>query len=170
MQKSSWMVLAVCAALALCLGVGYVVTSASPPPITREHAVKMLDEMNDAVARKDVGALMRHVNTAPDQKIAGMRPDQLRLMIMRGMRGSGKLTSQTSNVLFTPRGDAATLEFDLLVVSREGSATSEMYRGHVVLGLKRMDVPRMLGLFQGKEWLIVSAEHNGRDLNSFGDY
>lgn len=170
MQKSSWIVIAVCIALAVCLGIGYIVTNASPPQITREQAVSMLDEMNDAVARKDVSALLRHVNTAPDAKIAGMNPDQLRLMIARGMRGSGKLTSQTSNVAFTPRQDEATLDFDLLIVSHEGNATSEMYRGHITLGLKRMDTPRLLGLFHGKEWLVVSAEHNGRDLNSFGDY
>lgn len=169
MQKSSSIVLAVCAALALCLGIGYLITSGSPPKITQEQAVTMLNEMNKAVEHKDVGALMSHISTAPEHKIAGMRGDQLRLMIARGMRGSGKLTSQTSNVQFKPLTDEATLDFDLLVTSKESDAVSELYKGHVTLGLKRVDVPLMLGLFQGKEWLIVSAEHTGRDLNSFGE-
>ncbi len=170
MQKSSSIVLAVCAALALCLGIGYLVTSGSPPQITQQQAVSMLDEMNAAVERKDVGGIMRHVSTAPDQKIAGMRGDQLRFILTRGLRSGGKMSSQTSNVQFNASENNATLDFDLFVTSKEGDALTELYKGHIRLGLKRMDVPRLLGLFQGKEWLIVSAEHTGRDLNSFGEY
>lgn len=170
MQRRSWILLGICVALLASLGFAYVVSQSPPPELNQASAEKMLTVMNDAVRRKDVGAIMNYVTSDSESRIAGLKPDQLRLMLARAFRSTGSLEPQTTNVTFQNAGDTATLEFDLNVKSKESDMLSTPYSGHITLKLKRVDATRLLGLVHAQEWRVVGAEHTGRDLTSFGDY
>ena len=170
MQLRSWILLGISAALLLCLGLGYYFSTLTPPTITQARVERMLEEMNAAVSRKDVNTLMNYVSPESETRLAGLKPDQLRLMLARAFRSTGKLEPQTSNMQFQDNGNSATVEFDLVINSKESDMVSTPYSGHVTLRLQRVEIPRLLGVFHAQEWRIVSAEHTGRDLNSFGDY
>lgn len=170
MQRRSWILLGICAALLASLGFAYMVSQAKPPELTQAQAEKMLMVMNDAVRRKDVGAIMNYVTPESDSRIAGLRPDQLRIMLARAFRGTGRLEPETTNVTFQSNGETATLEFDLNVKSQEADLLATPYSGHITLRLKRVAVPRLLGLYHAPEWRVAGAEHTGRDLTSFGEY
>lgn len=170
MQLRSWILLGISAALLLCLGLGYYFATLTPPTITQARVEQMLGEMNAAVSRKDVNTLMNYVSPESETRLAGLKPDQLRLMLARAFRSTGKLEPQTSNIQFQDNGNSATVEFDLVINSKESDMVSTPYSGHVTLRLQRVEIPRLLGVFHAQEWRIVSAEHTGRDLNSFGDY
>jgi hypothetical protein len=170
MQRRSWILLGICAALLACLGFGYYLAQAPPPELNQARAEKMLEVMKDAVRRKEVSTLMSYVAPDSEARLAGLKPDQMRIMLARAFRSTGRLEPETSNVTFQNSGKTATLEFDLNIKSRESDMLSTPYSGRVILRLKQVEVPRLLGLFHGTEWRIASAEHTGRDLNSFGDY
>jgi hypothetical protein len=169
MERRSWILLGICAALVACLGFGYYLSKASPPELTQPQAEKMLNVLNDAVQRKDVGAIMDYVSPDSETRLAGLKTDQLRLMLARAFRSTGRLEPTTTNVTFQNSGNTATLDFDLSIKSKEADMVSIPYAGHVTLRLKRVEIPRLLGLFQTQEWRIASAEHTGRDLTSFGE-
>lgn len=170
MQRKSWILLVVCAVLAGFLAWAYIGTKAPPPTLTQTGTVQMLDNMRQAVAKKNINGILAYIAPQPDVKIAELTQDQLRMMLTRAFRGSGKLNAEYSNLVFTGGADAATAEFDLLVTETASGMVAEDYKGHITLHLKRLDVPRLLGLFQAKEWRIVSAESTGPNLANFGDY
>ena len=170
MQRRSWILLGICAALLTCLGVAYYLSNTPPPTLTQAQAERMVETMTAAVRRKDVNTLMNYVSPEPETRLAGLKLDQLRMMLSRAFRNTGKLEPQASNLSFTTTGDKATLDFDLQVTSRESDMLSTPYSGHITLRLSRVSVPRLLGLFHMQEWRIAGAEHTGRDLTSFGEY
>lgn len=170
MQRKSWILLVVCAVLAGFLVWAYIGTKAPPPTLTQTGAVQMLDTMRQAVAKKNINGILAYIAPQPDVKIAELTQDQLRMMLTRAFRGSGKLNAEYSNLVFTGGADEATAEFDLAVTETASGMVAEDYKGHITLHLKRLDVPRLLGLFQTKEWRIVSAESTGPNLANFGDY
>ena len=170
MQRRSWILLGICAALLFCLGLAYYLSNTPPPTLTQAQAERMLETLNTAVRRKDVNTMMDYVSPEPETRLAGLRPDQLRMMLARAFRSTGALEPQTSNVTFADQGDKATLDFDLKVNSRESDMLSTPYSGHITLKLTRVSILRLLGLFHTQEWRIAGAEHTGRDLTSFGEY
>ncbi|HZO87995.1 MAG TPA: hypothetical protein VFB38_06605 [Chthonomonadaceae bacterium] len=171
MAKKSWIVLAICVALAGFLVMAYFVSQPGPETLTQTQTVQMLDEMKAAVARKDVNTIMAHIAPTGEAHIAGVNPDQLRLMLIRGFRSTGKLRAEYSNVAFHPHGDEATVEFDLVVYQQTADMLAEAYpKSHVTLQLRRVEVPRLWGLFQGHEWRIVGADTDGPNLSNFGEY
>ncbi|MCS6777250.1 MAG: hypothetical protein RMJ43_10635 [Chloroherpetonaceae bacterium] len=170
MQRRSWVLLGICMMLLLGLGAGYYLSTMAPPEFTDAEARQVLESMREAVRRKSVGQLMDYIAPDPEVRIAGLRPDQLRVMLARAFRGTGRLEPLTRNVRFQREGEMAVLEFDLEVQSRDVDMLSTPYSGHVTLRWKRVEVPRLLGLYRALEWRIVAAEHTGRDFNSFGEY
>lgn len=170
MQRRSWILLAICAVLAGFLAWAYIGTQSPPPTLTQQQTTQMLDTMRQAVAKKNINGILAYIAPQPDVKIAGLNQDQLRMMLARAFRGTGKLNAEYSNLVFTGGTDDATAEFDLIVTEQAPGMVAEDYKGHITLQLKRLDVPRFLGLFQTKEWRIVGAESTGPNLSNFGDY
>ena len=169
MRKSSWMILAICGILTICLGFGYFVSKQKQPDLNQQNAEKMLQTMSEAVNKKDIGALLQYISSASDTKIANMKLDQLRIMLARGFRNTGKLVSTPSNIVLDPHYGEANLDFDLVVKSEDGNVVSDIYAGHITLKLRKIEVSHLLGLYHIAEWRIVGAEHTGRELDSFGD-
>lgn len=169
MKKSSWMVLGICVALSACLGFAYVLTRPGPEALTREMAVEMLSKMQEAVKRKSVNGIMEFVAPASDIKLANLKPNQLRMLLANAFRNSGKLTARCTNIAYENEREQARLAFDLLVRQETANMISDDYNARITLYLKRVDVPRLFGLFSGKEWRIVGAESTGKDPSSFGN-
>ena len=169
MQKSSWIILAICGILAIFLGFGYFISQQKQPDLNQQTAELMLQKMSEAVNKKDSSSLLKYISFEPSTRIADMKPDQLQLMLVRGFRNTGKLNATTSNIVLKPAYGEGTLEFDLVVKNTEGDVVSDIYAGHITLKLRKMDEAHLLGLYHIPEWKIIGAEHTGRDLNSFGE-
>lgn len=170
MQRSSWIMLGICAVLAGVLGFGYVLSRAASPTLTQTQATEMLQKISSAMSRKDAGTLMAYIDPNPETRVANLKQDQMRLLLIRYFRSSGKINVRTSNVSFVNKGATADLNFDLTVTNSQTGMEAQDYEGNVTLHLKRVDVPRLLGLYQGKEWRVTGADHTGKDLTSFSDF
>ena len=170
MKRSSWTVMGICVLLSILLVVGYQASRSAPETITQTDAEAMLQKMQAAVHRKDVKTIMDAISLEPGTRVANLNADQLRLMLARAFRNSGELTADVSNIKFTGGTGQATLEFDLAVNQRNGEMTAADYRGRITLRLKRVEVPRLLGIVHAQEWRIVGAETTGPDPANFGDY
>jgi hypothetical protein len=156
--------LATCVVLAAFLGVAYLFSQPTAETLTQEDATAMLQKMQEAVAQKNVNAIMSYIAPQPETRIANLNLDQLRLLLARAFHNSGTLHADYSKVVFTGGSSEATLEFDLVVANQLPGVTSDDYKGHVTLHLKRVDVPRLFGLFHSKEWRIAGADSTGPDL------
>jgi hypothetical protein len=170
MRKSSWVLLGICLALAACLGFAYFLSQTSPEVLTQEEALQMLHRMQDAVVRKDVGAIMATISPDPDTRIANMNVDQLQLLLARAFRNTGKLRADVSHVSFQSAGGDATLEFDLNLTQENPQLVAQDYQGHITIHLRRVEVSHLLGLYKTREWRVVAAETTGPDPSAFGDY
>jgi hypothetical protein len=169
MRKSSWIVLALCVVLAAFLGLIYVETRSEPEALTQEQANQMLHKMQAAVDHKDVNGIMAYVAPDSETHIANLNQDQLRLMLARAFRDSGQLHADVSHVAFQSVANAATIEYDLHVTNRVPGGVGMDYAGHITLHLRRVEVPRLFGLFHAHEWRMVGGETTGPDPASFGD-
>lgn len=171
MQKSSWIVLTVCAALAALLGLGYVMSRAEPEPMTPARAEALVWAMEKAVEGKKVATLMSYVGDDEDIKVGGLSRDRLRLLLAQAFRNSGSLDARVENLAFAGgQGQDATLDLDLTVnESRSGLEGGELYKGHIKMYLRRVEVPRLFGLYRTREWKITGATQSGRNLEAFGD-
>jgi hypothetical protein len=170
MKRSSWIILAICAALVAMLVFLYVQSEQKPPEMTESRIVSMLDMMKVAVAHKDVRALMKSVDQSSDTRIAKLNVDQLRLTLSRAFNTSDQLEAIYTGLKLQNDGDDSIAEFDLKVVHHMAGATADDYSGHITLHLKREEVPHMLGLYHSREWRITRAETNGPDISNYGDY
>lgn len=169
MRKSSWVILGVCLILAALLGFIYVRSQPVSETLTQPEAEQMLHQMQDAVAQKNVGGIMEYIAPDPETRIANLNQDQLRLLIARGLRNSGRPQAIVSNIVFAGGTGEATLAFDLVVKDDRPDSVSDRYTGHITLHLRRVEVSHLLGLFHTKEWRIVGADTTGPDLSNFGD-
>ena len=169
MRKSSWIILGICAALIA--GLVYAYATAGPPagPMTRPQAVDMLHTLQKGVAQKHVGLITGCISPAPDVVIANLHPEQLRYLLVRAFRNSGKLHAECNNISFTSTDQDATVGFDLLIQDIDSGMIADDYTGRVTLRLRRVDVSHLLGLYHTKEWLVVSADTTGKDPGTYGD-
>jgi len=170
MKRSSWIILAICAALMCFLGFLYVQSQDKPPDMTPSLIESMLGSMQKAVARKDVRTLLSYVDQSPETRISSLNTDQLRLTLSRAFNTSDQLEAVYSGLTLHDDGEEATAEFDLKVLHHMSGANADDYNGHIVLHLKRTPVPHLLGLYHTREWKIVRADTNGTDLDKWGDY
>lgn len=170
MKRSSWIVLAISAALLGLLVFLYVQSQQKPPEMTQSRIASMLDEMKNAVARKDVKTLMSFVDQSPETKVSKLNVDQLRLLLSRSFTNSDQLEARYTGLTLRDDGDQASAEFDLKVLQHISGNTADDYNAHIILHLKRIEEPRLLGLYHVQEWKIVRADTNGPDLNNYGDY
>ena len=170
MRKSSWAVLGVCALLLFGLGFAYMLSRTSGDTLTREQAAQVVQKMQDAVARKDTGAIMDFIDPNPETKVAGLNQDQLRMMVGRALHSMQNPRADVSNLAFAGGTDGdATLDFDLAVKQSGKDFSASDYSGHISLHLKRVDVPHLLGLYQTKEWRVVTGTTNGPQPGDFGE-
>lgn len=169
MRKSSWIILAICVLVSLGLGVAYLLSRSSTATLSQDLAVQMLHHMQDDVAHKRVNNIMGCIASAPDTRIANLKPDQLRLLLSRAFRSTGQLQADCSNVTFAGGKSDATMGFDLVVKNTEPNMVSEEYSGHITLQLRRVLVSHLLGIYQTKEWRIVGADTTGKDPSTYGD-
>ncbi len=169
MQRKSWIMLLISLALGVSLVIAFILSRPSSKTLTKESADGMIQEMQKAVAEKNVGALMAYIASGPDVTIANMHPDTLALLISRAFRVSGKLEADCSNLTFENDGDTAISRFDLIVRHKESQMTAEDYRGHITVHWKRVDVQHFGGIYHTMEWRIIAAESDGKDPSTFGD-
>ena len=166
MQKSSWMMLGVVAALGAFLAFAYISSRADPGPLTEAQANVLLDTLKDAVQRKDANAILATISPAPETRIKDMTPDQLRGLLMQGFRYSEQVDAQTSNVHFQGGETEAALDYDLTIHNTmQGMASSRPY--HVTMTLRPVETPHFLGLYHTKEWKITGATADGPDVGSY---
>ena len=170
MRKSSWVVLAVCAALVFGLGFAYVLSRASDNTLTQEKASLMVRRMQDAVEKKDVDGIMGFIDPDPATKVAGVNQDQLRFMLSRALRAMDHPHADVTNMALAggDKGDA-TMDFDLAVKTTGADFKSTPYQGHITLHLKRVEVPHLLGLYHTGEWRIVSGSTTGPQPGDMGE-
>ncbi len=170
MRKSSWAVLGVCALLLFGLGFAYMMSRTSNDTLTRDQAAQIVQKMQDAVARKDAGTVMNYIAPSPETRVAGLNQDQLRIMIGRALHAMKNPRADVSNLAFAGGVDNdATLDFDLDIKNGDTDYNALPYKGHIALHLMRVDVPHLLGLYQTKEWRIVSGSTSGPQLTDMGE-
>ena len=170
MRKSSWVVLAVCAALSFVLGFAYLLSRASDDTLTQAQANQLVGRMQEAVAHKDVNAIMGAIDPDPATKVAGVNQDQLRFMLARALRAMDHPRAEINNMALAggTKGDA-TIDFDLAVKTAGPDYMSTPYQGHITLHLKRVDVPHLLGVYHTNEWRIVSGSTTGPQPTEMGE-
>jgi len=169
MKRQSWIILTVCLLIVAGLGVFYLMTRGGPGPLTQDEAIEMTQKMERAFSAKNANGILAYINPAPDTKIANINQDQLRVLLGRYFRNSDRVSAELKNYTFASGDTDATLQFDLTVHNDGVDSRKEDYTGHITLHLKKVDVPRLLGLYQAKEWRIIGAESTGADLSTFGD-
>ena len=166
MQKSSWMLLGVVAALGAFLAFAYVSSHSDPGPMTETQANALLDTLKDAVARKDANAILATISPAPETRIKDMTPDRLRGLLSQGFRYSEQMDAQTANVHFQGGDTEASLEYDLTIHNTlPGVISNRPY--HVNMTLRPVETPHFLGLYHTKEWKIIGATADGPDVGSY---
>lgn len=170
MRKSSWVVLGVCAALVFSLGFAYLLSRASDDTLTQAQATQMVGRMQEAVAHKDVSAMMAFIDPDPATKVAGVNQDQLRFMLARALRAMDHPRAEVNNMALAggSKGDA-TVDFDLAVKTAGADFMSTPYMGHITLHLKRVEVPHLLGLYHTYEWRVVSGSTTGPQPTDMGE-
>ena len=169
MRKSSWVALGVCAALLFALGFAYLLSRGSDEGLTREQATQIVHNMQEAVARKDVGAIMTYIDPNPETKVANLNQDQLRFLIARAFHAMTNPRADVNNLAFTSQGGDAAVDFDLEIKQTAADFNAFDYKGHITLHLKRVDVPHLLGLYQTKEWRVVSGSTTDPQPSEMGD-
>ena len=169
MRKSSWIALAVCAVLAVALGGIYLVSQSESETLTQAKATEMLHDMQSAVSHKNAAAVMKYMSPDAKTRVASLNEDQLRLLISRAFRDSGRLQADVSNISFQSTAGEATVQFDLKVTNEDPNVHSQDYAGRVTLHVQRIEVPHLLGLYRTREWRITGAESTGPDPAGFSD-
>jgi hypothetical protein len=169
MQKRSWIILCVCLFIAAALGIFYLETRGGSGPLTQEQAIEITQNMERAFRAKNANGILAYMAPSSETRIAGVSQDQLRLLLVRYFRNSNRVSADLNNYAFSGGDTDATLQFDLTVHNDGTDSRSDDYKGHITVHLRRVEVPRLLGLYQAKEWRITGAESTGADLGGFGD-
>lgn len=170
MKRSSWIILSLCIVLAGSLITVYRLSQLSGGPLTDIQARAMIQTMQDAVAHKNVNTIMSYIAQDNDIKVVNLRQDQLRMLLARAFHNSQEMHADVNDFKFTGgSGDDANAEFDLSVQHDEAGLRAEVYKGHITLHLRRVEVAHLFGLYSTHEWRIVGAETNGQDPASYGD-
>src|SRR5690242_8238760 len=133
MRKSSWILLGVSVLLLALLGFAYLQSQNAPDTLTEAQATEMLKKMQDAVAHNNVNAIMDQISPDPGVRVAGVRQEQLRVMLARAFRQAGPFQADVSGVSLLPSKDEATLQFDLNVKHPMDQGVGTDYHGHVTL-------------------------------------
>jgi hypothetical protein len=169
MRKSSWIVLALCGVLVLCLGFAYMVSRQTPQPLTKETTEAMVQQMQEAVKHKNINTIMSFVSPDPDTKVAGLDQDHIRRMLASAFHMMQEPRADVNNLNFIGGTDEATVDFDLSVHNDGPGQQVTDYKGHVTLQIRRVDVPHLMGLYHTREWRIVDGSQTGPDLTTWGD-
>lgn len=169
-KRSSWIVLGICVVLSMCLGAAYLMSQNPTPTLGRREAEAMIKQMQQAVRRKNAGAIMDYVSSGDDVKIDNMRPEQVRLLLVKAFRSMNDPRAEVTNPVFTGNERAASFSFDLKLHNDGPDIDSIPYEGHITLNLQRTTVSQWFGLYKTQEWRIVNAATTGPDPALFGDY
>lgn len=170
MKKSSWIILSLCIVLAGSLVTIWRLSQMGGGTLTEAQARSMIQTMQDAVAHKNVNAIMSYIAPEGENKIVNLQPDQLRALLARAFYNAQGLSADVSHFTFAGgAGEEATAQFDLVLSHDEGGMKSEMYTGQITLHLHRVDVPHLFGLYSTHDWRIVAAETTGPNPKEFGD-
>lgn len=170
MRRSSWIVLGICIILILCLGSAYLMSQRGAQTLGRAEAETMLKQMRMAVRHKDAGAIMEYIATGDDVKIDSMRPEQIRLLLVKAFRSMDDPNAEVTNIAYTGTDREATLIFDLKLHNDGPDLNSIPYDGRITLNLQRTTVSHWFGISKTLEWRIVNASTTGQDPSLFGDY
>ncbi len=170
MKKSSIVALGAVGLLSVLLVIGYLASRSAPERITKDEAVTMLNEMKSAVEKKNVGVIMEAMAPSPEGKYAEMNREQLRMVLARAFQGSGDLTPEFKKITFDGGNLAATLAFDVSVKNKQGGMSADDYKAHIILYLKRVEVPRLWGVVKAMDWRITKAESTGPNMSTFGEF
>jgi hypothetical protein len=170
MKKSSWIALSV---VILLLGglIGlYTVSNKPTPGFNQEHIVSILDTLKSAVNHKDVRTIVSYLDESPETRVSRLNSNQTRLFLSRAFQQSGHLNAEYKNLQLHPSEMDPIAEFDLEIKHSLPEADGTDYNGHIILHMKQVEIPHMLGLYHTKDWRIARAEVSGTDLANYGDY
>ncbi|HLJ53664.1 MAG TPA: hypothetical protein VKT77_01425 [Chthonomonadaceae bacterium] len=169
MQRRSWIILVICLVLAAGLFVAYIATQRGPTAFTQQDAIDVTQKMAQAFHDKDTTGVMAYVSQSPDTRLAGLTPDQARVLLARYFRNAEQVSADMRNYAFVSGDNDATLQFDLALNNNGGDSKNTDYAAHIVVHFRRVDVPHLLGIYQTKEWRVAGIESTGPDLSTYGD-
>ncbi|MBC7528607.1 MAG: hypothetical protein H7308_13795 [Chthonomonadaceae bacterium] len=169
MKTSSRLALGGIFALFALLFLGYRLTRTEPAIFTMEKASALLQRMETAVEKKDAGMLLGEVSSSPGVKLNGLKEEQIRFMLAKAFRSTGKLKATTDNVKFSGGDSEAQVNFHVVVKDYGNDATSELYNANLMMRFRREEVSHYLGLVKSQEWRIVEVNSDGPSLDNFAE-
>ena len=170
MKRSSWIVLSLCIVLAGSLVTLYRLSQRGAGPLTEPQAREMVQNMQNAVAHKNVNTIMSYITTENDARFVNLKNDQLRLLLARTFRNAQDIHAEVTHFAYEGgTANEATAQFDLALNHNEPGLQSTVYSGQITLHLRRMEIPHLFGLYSAHEWRIVGADTTGVDPSTFGD-
>ncbi len=169
MKTSSRAALVGIAVLLVLLWAGYRWTRPEPERLTVAQAQALLGKMTEAVEKKDTGALLASVSSRPEVKLNGLHEDQVRLLLGRAFRSTGRLKVTTEGLKFSGGEQEAQLNFHVTVKDYGPGSVSDLYNANMMMKLRREEVSHWLGLAKSQEWRIVEATSDGPSLDGFSE-
>jgi hypothetical protein len=151
------------------LALGYFETRSEPETFSVPQAARMLDTMRAAMHDKNVDGIMRYIDERSDTRLAGITPGQLRALLANFFRQAGEIDANYSNLQVTSGTDDTFIDFDVTIKNGLSTTDATDYTGHVTLHARRVQVPRLFGMFHAMEWRIVQGTTTGPQLDGFGD-
>jgi hypothetical protein len=160
MQRSSKIALGVCFVLLVGLVTLFVqYRMESQPDLSEQDARLMLDRLAEAFARGSTERVLSFA--APDAKVAGRDLEEIRSLLQRGFRYMKNPELTYKNFQYVRRGETVHLRFDVHVKqSPDGQAANaeSIYLARIGFTVRRIEIPRMLGLMRTYEWKISDVD------------
>ncbi len=160
MQRSSKIILAVCAAL-LVLIVAYFVPlfSESKPEFNEKDSKEWLSKLGDAFARKNVNDVVSFAY--PDAVIAGRTLRQMEEYLRRGVGQTQHLAVEFTDVDYHREGNRVTLNTNTEAGEKAPEAkefSANYYNHRITFTVERRATPQLGGLFRTYEWKATAVD------------
>jgi hypothetical protein len=159
MRRSSVVVLIMAGLLLAAMAFLYVRSfDTIAPPMSVQVATDLLNRGKAALERRDVEGIMEL--TAPDARLLGRSPEQMRTILNQAMAELGRehLTITWSDVSARQTDNTAYVSFNLQVGQKTAGFDATYYNSRIRLELQKVRIPHWFGLYSTEEWRVSLAD------------
>ena len=131
MKRSSWVALVLSVIILTTVGVALLSSRNAPETLTPSYANSMVQTMQGAVSKKNVGTLLSYFSDDGEGKFANLSHAQLRKILQRAFINSKTLTADCKKIAVHPGKTGTDVEFDLTLKNEGDTVSAEDYNGHI---------------------------------------